>query len=264
MTTVALLGCGKMGSALLRGWVESGGGMDIHVVEPSELPDEFQRISYIHDYKDVSTLPACGIYVMAVKPQIMDTVCAALRPSGDALILSIAAGRTIASFTKHFSERQPVIRAMPNTPAAIGKGITAAVANTHVRPLQKDMAMQLLRSTGQLEWLDDEGLMDAITAVSGSGPAYIFLMIEALAAAGEKAGLPKALATALARQTVIGAAALAEADAGTDAITLRRNVTSPGGTTEAALNVLMRDNGLQPLMDEAILAAKRRGKELAE
>ncbi len=263
MKTITLLGCGKMGSALLRGWLTSGMKAVFHVVEPYGLPQEFAGVSSIHHHAEAKDAPASDVYILAVKPQVMDEACRALKAPNDSLVLSIAAGQTIAGFEKRFGTAMAIIRTMPNTPAAIGKGITVAVANPNVNSEQKDMATRLLRAAGQVEWLDDEGLMDAVTAVSGSGPAYVFLMIEALGVAGEKAGLPKDLAMKLARQTVIGAAALAEADGDTDAMTLRRNVTSPGGTTEAALKVLMEDGRLQALMNEAVLVAERRGKELA-
>lgn len=264
MKTITLLGCGKMGSALLRGWLASGMNAVFHVVEPHGLPQEFTKVSSIHHHNEAKDAPASDVYILAVKPQVMDEACRAVNAPKDSLILSIAAGQTIAGFEKRFGAAQPIIRTMPNTPAAIGKGITVAVANAFVTPEQKDIATQLLRAAGRVEWLDDEALMDAVTAVSGSGPAYVFLMIEVLGAAGEKAGLPKDLAMTLARQTVIGAAALAEVDRDTDAAILRKNVTSPGGTTEAALKVLMRSDGLQALMNEAVLTAERRGKALAE
>jgi pyrroline-5-carboxylate reductase len=263
MTIITLLGCGKMGTALLRGWLASGMKAVFHVVEPYGLPQEFAGVSLVHHHKTAGEAPASDVYILAVKPQMMDEACRALKAPKDSLILSIAAGQTIPAFEARFGTAQPIIRTMPNTPAAIGKGITVAVANAHVKAAQKDMATQLLHATGQVEWADNETLMDAVTAVSGSGPAYVFLLIEAMGAAGVKAGLPADLAMKLARQTVIGAAALAEADQDVDAATLRKNVTSPGGTTEAALKVLMRDGGMQALMDEAVLAAERRGKELA-
>lgn len=261
--SIALIGCGKMGSALLRGWLASGIAAQFYVLEPSGLPPEFSNRA-IYYIPDASSCPPSDIFVLAVKPQIMEDVCVALRPavSKNALILSIAAGQTTGSFEKRFGKSQPVIRAMPNTPAAIGKGITVAVANAHVSAAQKQVAEKLLKAGGAVEWIDDERLMDSVTALSGSGPAYVFLLIEMLAKAGEKSGLPAAAAMTLARQTVVGAAALAEADGNISAEELRKNVTSPGGTTEAALKILM-DGRLQMVFDEALKTATARSKELS-
>lgn len=269
---IALIGCGRMGSALLRGWLAAGVAERVYALDPAGLPEEFAEyapnpVLFFDDPAAFAAqAPAADVYVIAVKPQIMDTVCAALENAvpRTALILSIAAGQTIASFEKRFGESQPVVRAMPNTPAAIGRGISAAAANAHAGAEQKKQAELLLRAAGAVEWVDDESLLNAVTAVSGSGPAYVFLLIEALAKAGEKAGLPAALSMTLARQTVTGAAALAESEPGTGAATLRENVTSPGGTTQAALEILMdAGSGLPPLMEKAVAAAVRRGKELA-
>jgi pyrroline-5-carboxylate reductase len=259
---IALIGCGKMGGALLRGWLQAGIARRVSVLEPHAPAD-------IHDprvvfHKEAAALATRDIYVLAVKPQIMDDVCRSLKniiPAG-ALVLSIAAGRTIASFENHFGAAQPVVRAMPNLPASIGEGATVAVANARVSTPQKQQADSILAAAGLVEWVDDEALMNAVTAVSGSGPAYVFLLIETLGKAGEKAGLPAALARKLARQTVIGSAALAAREADTPAETLRKNVTSPGGTTEAALKILMDDGALQTLFDTAIAAAAARGLQL--
>ena len=181
----------------------------------------------------------------------------------NSLFLSIAAGKTIAVLEDYLATDAKIIRAMPNTPAAIGKGITVACGNNGVTAQDQETALRLLQAVGDALWIEDEAHMNAVTAVSGSGPAYIFLLIETLANAGIEAGLSKDMATKLARQTVIGSAALAEDACDTPASTLRENVTSPGGTTAAALEVLMNKTaGLQPLMDKAILAAKTRGQEL--
>jgi len=172
------------------------------------------------------------------------------------------AGRTIAFLAGALPHNAAVVRAMPNTPAAIGRGITVAVPNSEVSPAQRQLADALLRATGAVEWIDDETLMDAVTAVSGSGPAYVFLLTESLARAGEKAGLPAELAVRLARATVAGSGELLRRSS-VDAAVLRQNVTSPGGTTAAALEVLMAVDGLDPLMERAVAAATRRGRELA-
>ena len=251
-----------MGSALLSGWLDAEIPVTFSVVEPHDIP--FQNIDHYRDTVEAhKALAEAQVAILAIKPQIMAGVCSTLKSHlhKETLVLSIAAGQTIASYQYYFGNNQPVIRAMPNTPAAIGKGITVAVPTPTVTPEQKKLTESLLKTAGPLEWLKDETLLDAVTALSGSGPAYVFLLIETLAAAGEKAGLPQDLSMTLARQTVIGSAALAEEDKETTAATLRQNVTSPGGTTEAALKVLM-DGRIQVLFDEAIAAAKKRGEEL--
>lgn len=267
---IALIGCGKMGSALLRGWLSSDQVGHVYILDPGGIPDEFEdfipdRITF-YDKPELfaGAYPDAAVFVIAVKPQIMNDVCTAIKKAitTDALVLSIAAGQKIANFEGYFGANQPIIRTMPNTPAAIGKGITVGCPNMHVSPAQKNLAADLLKAVGFVEWIQDEDLMDAVTAVSGSGPAYIFLLIEALAAAGTKSGLDADFSMKLARQTVIGSAALADADP-LPAATLRKNVTSPGGTTEAALKVLMSDAGMQDMFDRAIAAATARSKELS-
>ena len=268
--SIALIGCGKMGSALLRGWIASGLVKHVYVLDPGGLPEEFEDDSPARvTFFDKPALfagahPPAPIFVIAVKPQIMDDVCGAIKKSipAEALVLSIAAGQTIHNFENRFGTQQPIIRSMPNTPAAIGKGMTVACPNVHVTDTQKNIATTLLKAVGHVEWINDEKLMDAVTALSGSGPAYIFLLIEAMAAAGVKSGLDPSFAMKLARQTVIGSAALAESET-TPAETLRKNVTSPGGTTAAALDVLMSSPGMQELFDKAIAAATARSKELS-
>lgn len=263
--SLALIGYGKMGSALLRGWVDQPFIKNVHVVDP-HLDDAVghPKVTY---YPVVSKLGDkiinADIVILAVKPQVMDKACEQIKPliSGKALILSIAAGQTVTSFERRFGPDRAIIRAMPNTPAAIGKGITVMCANGLASAAQKKNAEKLLAASGAVEWISDENLMDAVTALSGSGPAYVFLLIEILARAGEKQGLPTDLAMKLARQTVIGSAALAESEAKTSAETLRQNVTSPGGTTAAALEILMNGE-LQALYDRALAAAAKRGKEL--
>jgi pyrroline-5-carboxylate reductase len=181
----------------------------------------------------------------------------------DTLVLTIAAGRRVALFEKHLAPKAAVIRAMPNTPAAIGRGITVAYANTNVTPVQRALADDLLSAVGDVLWVDDEALLDPVTAVSGSGPAYVFLLAECLAEAARKVGLDATLADQLARATVTGAAALLQQSELSPA-QLRENVTSPGGTTAAALDVLRRPDGLQRLLTEAVEAATRRGRDLAK
>jgi pyrroline-5-carboxylate reductase len=263
--TVALVGAGKMGSALLEGWV--GLGIDparLVVIEPQPaasiavLAGRGLRVN-----PDAASLRADAV-VIAVKPQIapdiMANVAALVSPS--TVVVSIMAGRTIGFLTGALPRDTAVIRAMPNTPAAIGRGITVAVPNARVTPPQRQLADALLAATGAVEWVDDETLMDAVTAVSGSGPAYVFLLAESLARAGAKAGLPADLAARLARATVAGSGELLHRSP-LDAAILRHNVTSPGGTTAAALDVLMAADGLDPLMERAIAAATQRGRELA-
>lgn len=249
-----------MGSALLRGWLDAKIPYAITVVEPAGLPAEFQGTPVT-----LADVPPTNvdIVLLAVKPQKMGDACKALSLTPATLVLSIAAGQSIDGFENYFGAGQPIIRAMPNTPAAIGKGITVAVANANVSPAQKQAAQLILQATGMVEWTNNEAQMDAVTALSGSGPAYVFLLMEAMAAAGEQAGLERHFAMTLARQTVIGAAALADADKTTPADILRHNVTSPGGTTEAALKVLMDDSSLMKLMSAAIKAATERSKALS-
>ena len=259
---MVLLGCGKMGSALLAGWLDRGLPPDrVHVVDPA--PSDWVRGTGVHLGSDLPARPA--VLLVAVKPQMMGEALpgAARFGGGGTLVLSVAAGTPIAAFEAVFGAGTPVIRAMPNTPAAVGRGITAIVGNDSASGAQMDLAETLLSAVGQVVRLEDEGQMDAVTAVSGSGPAYVFHLIECLAAAGEAEGLSPDLAMALAKATVGGAGVLAE-EAEEDPAQLRRNVTSPNGTTQAALEVLMdEDGGLPPLMRRAVAAAAARSRELA-
>ncbi len=259
---ITLIGCGKMGSALLRGWLNEDISADFKVIEPHDIP--FSGIDHFRVTAEGSKdLATSDIVVLAVKPQIMNEICNNVQKyiSKETLILSIAAGQSVESFENYFGTEQPIIRAMPNLPASVGKGISVAIANKSVSDNQKQQAHILLETAGKVEWLDNESLINAVTALSGSGPAYVFHLIEILTSAGVKVGLPKELSEILARQTVIGSAALAENEANIDAATLRKNVTSPGGTTEAALKTLM-DGRLQELFDNALLSAAQRGHEL--
>ncbi len=264
MTRILLVGCGKMGGALLDGWLDRGlSPQDIIVVEPQEtlrLVRSHVRVVAAHDEIPASFRPE--VVVLAVKPQMMDAVLPSYAAFDGAVFLSIAAGKPLAYFAGILGDVTPVVRAMPNTPASVRRGMTVAVANPLVDPTQKETCDELLSAVGEVDWIEDESLMDAVTALSGSGPAYVFLLVEAMAAAGVAAGLPDEVAERLARGTVVGAGELLRQSAERPA-TLRQNVTSPGGTTYAALQVLMAEDGLSPLMTRAIAAASRRSRELA-
>ncbi len=257
-----------MGAALLSGWLARGlDPKSVFVQEPS-LSGEAADIAARHGLRTEAVFTALpsdpAVIVVAVKPQVMDQVFPLLAKFAGpkTLVLSIAAGRSIASFEKHLAPGVAVVRAMPNTPAAIGRGITGAVGNAHVTATQKAACDTLISAVGDIVWVEDEALIDAVTAVSGSGPAYVFLLTECLAEAGRAAGLDEAVAMKLARATVTGAGALMDASP-LEAGTLRQNVTSPGGTTAAALGVLMRERGgLKDLMIEAVAAAQKRSREL--
>ncbi len=257
-----------MGTALLKGWLASGLEPSSIVIQDPELSPgvaELVRRHGIHYAAVLDRVPhPPAVIVAAVKPQLMDQVLPSLAKlvTPATVVLSIAAGRSIASFERHLQTGSAVVRAMPNTPAEIRRGITGAVGNAHVTAQQKSACDALLRAVGDVVWLDDEDLIDAVTAVSGSGPAYIFLVAEYLAQAGRAAGLDAETAARLASATVSGAGELLHQSAET-AATLRQNVTSPGGTTAAALAVLMKkDGGLEQLLTEAVQAAKARSREL--
>ncbi len=262
--TLVLVGAGKMGGAMLEGWLAR------------KLPPKKVVVLEPQPSKQIKALAKRGVrvnpkgaienvaaMVVAVKPQTAPEALPALAKLAGpkTVVVSIMAGRTLDFLEKHFTT-SAVVRAMPNTPAAIGRGITVAVGNARVKAPAKKLAHGLLAATGSVEWIGDEALMDAVTAVSGSGPAYVFLLAEAMAQAGTAAGLPQALAEKLARETVAGSGELLHRSP-LPAATLRQNVTSPGGTTAAALDVLMANDGVPPLMTKAIAAATRRGKELA-
>lgn len=268
-----LVGCGKMGSALLKGWL--GRGLDaaaVRIVEP-----EVERVrtdpgnalvpaaAVVSRVEDLEAGLTPSIVVLAVKPQMMDEALVPLvaYAGGGCVFLSIAAGKTIEYFATRLGAGAAIIRAMPNTPAAIGVGMTVACSNEHVRAEQKAVCGAMMSAVGRFAWVEDESLIDAVTAVSGSGPAYVFYLAECLAAAGKTAGLPEDLARVLAVQTVTGAGALLLATGGDPAV-LRRNVTSPHGTTEAALDILMAKDGMAPLLRKAVAAATKRSRELSE
>jgi pyrroline-5-carboxylate reductase len=262
MTHVLLVGCGRMGSALLGGWLAAGAVSSVDVVEPgpASVPSD-PRVRRHRSPETVEGAP--DVVVIAIKPQMMADGIPPYRrfAAPGTVFLSIAAGKTLAWFADRLGDA-PLVRAMPNTPAAIGKGISVMVASPGVSPVQRALCQTLLAAGGDTAWVEDEALIDVVTAVSGSGPAYVFHMIEALEAAGRAQGLPDELATRLARRTIIGAGALAEASAET-AAQLRIAVTSPKGTTQAALDVLMAPGGLVDLMGAAVDSATRRSRELA-
>lgn len=259
---LVLAGAGKMGGAMLAGWL--AGGLDpnvVTVIEPT--PSEDIRALAARGVRLNSGDTAIAeVLVLAIKPQMFTNASAALRAfvGPSTLVVSIMAGKPIAAIAAGCGG--DVVRAMPNTPAAIGRGMTVAVAAREVSAAQRALSDALLRATGSVEWVDDEALMDAVTAVSGSGPAYVFLLAEELAKAGVAAGLPPQLAATLARETVAGAGELLHRS-DLDAAVLRQNVTSPGGTTAAALNVLMAADAMPRIMIEAIAAATKRSRELA-
>ncbi|WP_295045363.1 pyrroline-5-carboxylate reductase [uncultured Paracoccus sp.] len=257
---LVLVGCGRMGGAMLRGWLARGlepGA--VTVIDPGLAPEWQDRGLRVN-----AALPDDpAVLVLAVKPQMMAHALGGVPRLADTLVLSVAAGTTIATFEQTFADA-PIVRVMPNTPAAIGQGISALIGNARATPAHLDLAETLMAAVGRVVRLDSEDQMDAVTGLSGSGPAYVFHLIEAMARAGEAQGLPPALSLELARMTVAGAGALA-IDADEDPAILRENVTSPGGTTAAGLRVLMDpDTGLPPLMARTIAAATERGRELGK
>jgi len=259
---LVLLGCGKMGSAMLEGWLARGlPPTSVWVNDPA--PSDWLQATGVHINQDLPVAPA--IVLVAVKPQMMAEALPTLRTmgNGDTLFISVAAGTPITFFEATLGPQTPVVRAMPNTPAAISQGITAIVANSHAGADGLDEAELLLSAVGEVVRLSNEAQIDAVTGISGSGPAYVFHMIETMAAAGVAQGLPQPLALQLARATVAGAGALAMA-ADEDPAQLRVNVTSPNGTTQAALEVLMdADTGFPALLPRAVAAAADRSRELA-
>jgi pyrroline-5-carboxylate reductase len=264
-----LAGAGRMGGAILARLLARGLDPRQVLVQDPEPPAEVADlladtcIDVLPFIDELTSPPA--VILLAVKPQAIDAVLPGLaRLAGpDTLLLSIAAGRRLAGLAKHLPEGAAIVRAMPNTPAVIGRGVTVAVANPCVTPVQRALTDELLGAVGDILWVEDETLLDAVTAVSGSGPAYVFLLAECLAEAGRAAGLDAALADRLARATIAGSAALLE-QSELPAAALRQNVTSPGGTTAAALEILGGPEGLQKLMTAAVAAATKRGRELAK
>ncbi|MBT9372503.1 pyrroline-5-carboxylate reductase [Rhizobium sp. CSW-27] len=262
---VVLVGAGNMGGAMLSGWLKSGlPGSSILVVDPS--PSEaMQEMLAAAGARHETAAPAgveAAILFLAVKPQVMEAVLPPLKPlvGSGTVVVSVAAGKTLGFLENHLG-KAAMVRAMPNTPAMIGRGVTGAHANGLVSDAQRAAVHDLLKVSGPVEWVAAESDIDAVTALSGSGPAYVFYLVECMAEAGRKLGLPADLAMRLARETVAGAGELLFRS-GDEASRLRQNVTSPGGTTAAALSVLMADDGMQPLFDAALAAARKRAEEL--
>ena len=263
---IVLIGAGNMGGAMLAGWLKSGiPGASILVLDPGP-PPAMQKLIADNGVRHEKATPAgvtAGVLFIAVKPQIMDAVLPPAKGlvGPETVVVSVAAGKTLANLEAHLGEAA-MVRAMPNTPAMIGRGVTGAYGNAKVSDAQREQVHALLKVSGPVEWVQAEADIDAVTAVSGSGPAYVFYLVECMAEAGRKLGLPADLAMRLARETVSGAGELLH-QSPDDAARLRQNVTSPGGTTAAALSVLMADEGMQPLFDRAIAAARKRAEELA-
>ena len=263
--SLVLVGAGKMGSAMLEGWLALGlDPTKIVVLEPQPSTQVAAQTALgLRLNPNLDGLHAAAV-VIAVKPQLAAEAIPALGAlvNTATIVVSIMAGRTLGFLKKMLPAGTAIVRAMPNTPAAVGRGITVAVANQYAIGSQRDLADRLLGATGRVEWVTDEGLLDAVTAVSGSGPAYVFLLAESLARAGSAVGLPSDLAERLARATVAGAGELLHRSP-LDAASLRVNVTSPGGTTAAALEILMDKNGLDSLLEKAVAAATKRSRDLA-
>jgi pyrroline-5-carboxylate reductase len=263
--SVTLIGAGKMGTALLQGWAARGlAGNRVSIVEPNPSP-EIAALAKERGFRlNPHERAAPEALVLSIKPQMLDAVTPAIVADAcaDTLVVSILAGKRIADLAARLPQARLFVRAMPNTPAAIGRGITGAFADPTVGPAERARATALLGAVGEVEWVESEALIDAVTAVSGSGPAYVFHFVECLTRAGVEAGLSEATAARLARATVSGAGELLRLSEATPA-TLRENVTSPGGTTAAALEVLMAKDGLAALVARAVAAAKRRAEELS-
>ncbi|TPP11592.1 pyrroline-5-carboxylate reductase [Rhizobium glycinendophyticum] len=264
---IVLIGAGNMGGAMLSGWLKNGvPGSAVTVLDPG--PSDAMKALIAEAGARHAVAPPEGLVAdvlfLAVKPQAMDAVLPGLKGlvGPETTVVSVAAGKTIASMEAHLGS-VGMVRAMPNTPAMIGRGVTGAYANGAVTDAKRDIIHRLLKVSGPVEWVDSEAAINAVTALSGSGPAYVFYLVECMAEAGRKAGLPADLAMRLARETVAGAGELMH-QSPDPASKLRQNVTSPGGTTAAALSVLMADDGMQPLFDVAIEAARKRAEELAQ
>ncbi|MEM8687484.1 MAG: pyrroline-5-carboxylate reductase [Pseudomonadota bacterium] len=262
-----LIGAGKMGGAMLDGWLKQGTPPDQIAISDPVVSDEMLSLADQYGFAvnpDLASLDNVDVVLLAVKPQMMDAVLPQLETLNQSkpLYISVAAGRTIAGFEAALGSDATIIRAMPNTPAAVGRGITALCPNANCSDGHVELAMSLLSAIGEVVAIDDEKLMDAVTGVSGSGPAYVFHLIECMAAAGEAEGLPADIAMKLARATVAGAGELVH-QSPLSASTLRENVTSPAGTTAAALDVLMADDAMPRILREGIAAATRRSEELA-
>ena len=265
--SLVLIGAGKMGGAMLEGWLRIGmtpAGISLIDPHPSDEIVALAADKGMALNPDAGAVAPADVLILATKPQMLDTAAPAVQAfiHPNTLLISILAGKTLGDLAARLPNATAMVRAMPNLPASVGRGITAAAPGPGVDGAQRAMTDALLGAIGKVEWLDDENLIDAVTAVSGSGPAYVFHLAECLAAAGAAAGLPPETAERLARATVEGAGELLFQSPLSPA-TLRQNVTSPGGTTAAALSVLMADDGMPPLMRRAVAAAKRRAGELS-
>jgi pyrroline-5-carboxylate reductase len=265
--TLLLVGCGKMGHALLKGWRAKKSAAHIHIVEPVGNPTLLgEDVSFYASVEAMLVPPRVDAIVLAVKPQVMASVAPSYKSfaAAGALVISIAAGTTVDQLSAWLGKTRAIVRVMPNTPAAVGAGIAACYADPAVSAEQRVLAATLMEAVGQIAWIETEAAMHAVTAVSGSGPAYVFAFIEALTKAGENAGLPPVLAAHLARETVIGSALLAQ-QSSEPPDKLRADVTSPGGTTAAGLAVLQGEGAaLQDLLTRTVAAAAKRSRELAE
>lgn len=268
--SLVLVGAGKMGGAMLEGWLAAGlDPKNMTVIDPKPAAD-LEALASKHAFAlnpDRDHVPAAEVVVLAIKPQMLDEAAPQLRPliGAQTLIVSVLAGKTIGDLETRLPQAgaaSAIVRAMPNLPASVGRGVTGCYASSGVTSHQREMTTALLSCVGGVEWVGEEKLIDAVTSVSGSGPAYVFLLVECLAKAGEAQGLPLDVAQRLARQTVTGAGELLHHSDLTPSI-LRQNVTSPGGTTAAALDVLMADDGLAPLMAKAVDAARKRAEALS-
>ncbi|WP_120498831.1 pyrroline-5-carboxylate reductase [Kiloniella sp. EL199] len=267
--TLLLVGCGKMGGAMLQGWLDRGlKGSQVAIVDPSARADYMQ--TFVDDgVQAVETLADLGksflpdYILFAVKPQMIDSAITDYQNYArqGTVFLSVIAGKQISFFEKHLGTDAAIVRTMPNTPAAVSRGMTVLYGNQNISKEQADACEELMAAVGETAWLDSEEQIDAVTGVSGSGPAYIFYLAECLAQAGVDAGLPKELARKLADTTVSGAGELLRLSNDSPS-QLRINVTSPNGTTQAALDVLMAADGLQPVMNKAVAAAANRSREL--
>lgn len=265
---LVLVGAGKMGGAILEGWLRGGvPAGSIHVVEPDAARAASLRETHgVHTASSLDEVPgdlAPAAVILAVKPQTMGEVAPLARRllAPGTVVVSVAAGTRVASFEAMLGQDASIVRAMPNTPAAVGRGVSVLYANARTSAEQRELAAGLMGAVGETLWIEDEEQMHVVTALSGGGPAYVFLLIEALGAAGERLGLPAGLAERLARLTVCGSGELAW-QSPSPAAQLRKDVTSPGGTTAEALRVLMAEDGLSPLLERALAAAASRSREL--
>jgi pyrroline-5-carboxylate reductase len=264
--SLLLFGAGKMGAAMLEGWLKAGlSGSTVTVIDPHVSHEVTKLVGQFGCVLNPSVLSQQEVFVLAIKPQMLDMVADSIvnviAPS--TLVVSIMAGKTLANIEARMPKAQAIVRAMPNTPASVGRGITGAYASHGVLAAQKGLAQRLLEAAGKVEWLESEADIDAVTAVSGSGPAYVFYMVECLAKAGEAAGLAPDIAMRLARATIEGAGELLFQNQNQLASKLRLNVTSPNGTTAAALEVLMAEDGLGQVIHRAVMAAKQRSEQLS-